>query len=210
LALALTSILCFSDFMNEYHKHVLPGVKLDFAALWKGHAAGEYDAWQSRDPRQLRLRLAAMLVADWDFPRVLDVGCGTGNSTWYLKRQNNWVVGIDIDENAIKLAKHTYKDMEFCAFQGSKRRQTPSMLKMIGSDYFDLVCFQGVLAYVPGWKAYLQAVDKSCLIAEYVPPGSKGCVPSVKELTKVFGSEFKMINHIVIDGEIVVMLGTRK
>jgi SAM-dependent methyltransferase len=210
LALALTSFLCFSYFMSEYHKHVLPGVKVDFAALWKGHAAGEYDAWKSRDPRHLRLRLAAMVVAEWNFPRVLDVGCGVGNSTWYLKRNNNHVLGLDIDKHAITLAKQTYPDISFGAFQGGKRRLTPSMLGFIGCDNFDLVCFQGVLAYVPKWWEYLRAVRYYCLVAEYVPVAAKGCVPSISALTKEFRTEFTVHHHIVLDSNVVVMLGARR
>jgi 2-polyprenyl-3-methyl-5-hydroxy-6-metoxy-1,4-benzoquinol methylase len=196
--------------MSEYHKHVLPGVRTDFAKLWKGHAKGEYDAWRSRDPRHMRLRIAAMIAAKYNFEQVLDVGCGTGTSTWYLKRANNRVVGIDLDETAIRLAQQTYSDIEFYSFQGTKKVRENYILKTICSDNHDLVCFQGVLAYVPKWSKYLAQVRNYCLVAEYVPPGSAGCVASISALVREFSRGFTVLNRVMIDNDVVVLLGTRK
>ncbi len=44
---------------------------------------------------------------------VLEVGCGTGNLTGYLRRLGYNVVGIDVSEDMIKVARRKLPDVEF-------------------------------------------------------------------------------------------------
>ncbi|HYN44748.1 MAG TPA: class I SAM-dependent methyltransferase [Candidatus Limnocylindrales bacterium] len=42
--------------------------------------------------------------------KMLDIGCGTGASTWYLSREGFSAYGIDGSETAIKIAKERFKN----------------------------------------------------------------------------------------------------
>ena len=41
---------------------------------------------------------------------VLDIACGTGYGTYELAQVATKVLGVDIDQDAVKLAKDTYKN----------------------------------------------------------------------------------------------------
>ena len=54
-------------------------------------------------------------------PRVIDLGCGDGRDTEYLRRKGADVVGIDISKEMINLARKKYSK---CAFLHSDMRDT--------------------------------------------------------------------------------------
>jgi ubiquinone/menaquinone biosynthesis C-methylase UbiE len=45
--------------------------------------------------------------------RILDVGCGVGNLTKYIKDKGFEVLGIDLSNNMLKIAKERFPDVEF-------------------------------------------------------------------------------------------------
>jgi len=54
-------------------------------------------------------------------PRIIDLGCGDGRDTEYLRRKGVDVVGIDLSKEMIKLARKKYPE---CAFLHSDMRDT--------------------------------------------------------------------------------------
>jgi ubiquinone/menaquinone biosynthesis C-methylase UbiE len=44
---------------------------------------------------------------------AVDVGCGSGQSTYPLRQHFNKVIGIDVSEKQIEHAKKKYSDVEF-------------------------------------------------------------------------------------------------
>ena len=49
---------------------------------------------------------------------AVDVGCGSGQSTYPLRQHFNKVIGIDVSEKQIEHAKKKYSDVEFRVGQG--------------------------------------------------------------------------------------------
>ncbi|MFW5945651.1 MAG: class I SAM-dependent DNA methyltransferase [Candidatus Natronoplasma sp.] len=54
-------------------------------------------------------------------PRIIDLGCGDGRDTDYLRRKGADVVGIDLSKEMIKLARKKYPE---CGFLCSDMRDT--------------------------------------------------------------------------------------
>lgn len=54
--------------------------------------------------------------------KILDIGCGPGNSTYELKKKypNAYIIGIDSSQNMIDEAKKKYPDLEFIKVDASK------------------------------------------------------------------------------------------
>ena len=76
--------------------------------------------------------------------RILDLGCGDGYYSRYLKSRGAEVVGVDLSENMIKLAKKTAKkddlDIHFYKIDGEHLD--------FSDDYFDMVLTVVVLQHV--------------------------------------------------------------
>ena len=100
--------------MNGYHKYVFEDGKqvFRFDEMYAAEDAEGFDAWRQHDLRPLRLRLVREVLSDWNFDRVLDIGCGKGMQTQFLKRQNNYVLGVDISSAAVRKAKMSFPDMK--------------------------------------------------------------------------------------------------
>lgn len=76
--------------------------------------------------------------------KVLEVGCGTGRWAFYFAKKVNKVVGIDISDKMIEIAKKKQRNLgiENIEFQCT------SILDFQACDKFDLVYFSGVLQYI--------------------------------------------------------------
>lgn len=75
--------------------------------------------------------------------RILDIGCGPGNSTNVLRERykDAYILGIDSSQEMIDKAKDTYKDIDFRLFDCS------SDLQELGT--FDIVFSNACLQWVP-------------------------------------------------------------
>jgi SAM-dependent methyltransferase len=195
--------------MAKYHKYVFDKEARrlvgDFEAMYAAEDKEGFDSWLGHDTRHLRLRVAKALLADYNFSNVLEIGCGKGTTAQFLKRRNNRVLGIDIAPTAIARAQSSFPDIEFRCMDAND----------IGSlgESFDLVSVQGTFAYVSDWREVLKTIagmTDYCLVAEYIPPNPIGMVKSPAELITAFGGHFKLEHRVVLDDEIVILLGRSK
>ncbi|MDE6862792.1 MAG: methyltransferase domain-containing protein [Eubacterium sp.] len=83
--------------------------------------------------------------------RILDIGCGPGNSTAVLKRRypDAYVLGADFSPNMIKTAKADYNNIDFMLFDATKDFE-----KLNGK--FDIVFSNACIQWVPNHKKLLK------------------------------------------------------
>jgi len=82
--------------------------------------------------------------------RIIDIGCGPGNSTAVLKKHypDTYVLGVDFSPNMIERAKLNYPDIDFMIFDASKDFE-----KLEGS--FDIVFSNACIQWVPNHRKLL-------------------------------------------------------
>lgn len=82
--------------------------------------------------------------------RIIDIGCGPGNSTEILKNKypDAYVLGADFSPNMIEKAKSRHSDIDFMIFDASKDFE-----KLDGK--FDIVFSNACIQWVPNHKKLL-------------------------------------------------------
>ena len=108
-----------------------------------------------RDPHYVRLYLGWVIDNHLAFLRkhalpqakILDVGCGTGYFSLELARNGYHVVGFDIAEKAIAVARETLASNPYAEGFGSLRYEVSSLLDAKGR--YDVVFVSGVLHHLP-------------------------------------------------------------
>ena len=79
--------------------------------------ADTYDSWYQTGLGSFVDEVETKLAFDMFTPeknmKVLDVGCGTGNFTLKLAQKQCFVVGIDISEKMLKIAREKIKDSDY-------------------------------------------------------------------------------------------------
>lgn len=87
--------------------------------------------------------------------RVLEIGCSVGNiSEAFLKFPEIVFTGIDIDQNALAVAKRRFKDVANFRFSLCSLQELSK-----AGEYFDYVLFAGILHHVDDGKAELLLRD---------------------------------------------------
>ncbi len=103
--------------MAKYHKYVfdLEKRKLvgDFESMYQNESKENFDSWHQDDSRQLQRKIDLAILEDYNFNKILDIGCGKGSLTHTLKKKNNIVVGVDISQTAVNIASERFSDIEF-------------------------------------------------------------------------------------------------
>jgi SAM-dependent methyltransferase len=84
-------------------------------------------------------------------PRVLEVGCGPGHISLELAREGFEVIGIDVSEKAINVAKKFHDDNPFDKNFGSLSYFCGDFLsdECLSENYFDAIIFVGTLCRFP-------------------------------------------------------------
>ncbi len=105
---------------------------------------------------------ALRIVSDLKVKTILDVGCGNGALCGILEKQGLQVVGLDRDAEGIRLARETYKHVEF--FQMSLDEHPGDLVKRYPNG-FDAVISTEVVAHLYS-PHELPALAKKCLKPE--------------------------------------------
>ena len=194
--------------MAKYHKYVFDEEKRklvgSFEEMYLAEETEGFDSWQSNDVRNFRLRVVMQILNEYNFQDILELGCGKGVASQFLKKKNNNVLGIDISETAIKKAKINFPDIEFRELQADCINQLEKS--------FDLVTVMTVFAYIENWRDILKQIrnmTQYCLVAEYIPDNPIGMVKSIDDLTDIFSQEFEIIRKVLIDDNSCILFGKK-
>ncbi|MCK4257159.1 class I SAM-dependent methyltransferase [candidate division WOR-3 bacterium] len=92
----------------------------------------DYDNWEFRE--------IITILSPKKGERILDVGCGTGEFCYFLKKKYEVVPeGIDVNEKALKIASSNYPDISFKNVK----------LKDMDKDIYDAVTMIEVVEHLP-------------------------------------------------------------
>ena len=194
--------------MAKYHKYVFDHDRRRligaFEEMYKAEDREGFDSWQNNDVRHLRLRLAMELLRDYNFDSVLELGCGKGTASQFLKKTNNKVLGVDISPTAIEKAKASYPDISF-------RTMDVMDVDQIGQT-FNLTTVMAVLAYIEDWRLLIEkirGVSEYLMIVEYIPKDTIGMVKSIDDLNTQFELYFETKSKLVLNDEVCILFGER-
>src|SRR5437764_8446430 len=88
-----------------------------------------FDPTDRNDSHALMLRLIGRA------PRVLDLGCATGTLGRILRERGSYVVGIDSDQDAARLASEVLDEVIVADLESG------TLPEQLGSERFDAVLF---------------------------------------------------------------------
>ncbi len=200
--------------MAKYHKFVFDEDNRKFLGkfeeMYQAETNEGFDSWHQEDLRSLSNQICLALVNRYNFNNILDIGCGKGTFAHLCKKTNNRVVGIDISETAVKIARAKFPDNEF--IQVDLAKDAFKALPFY-QDHYDLTIFMEVLSYLPDWREVLRdfaAISHHALVSLYIPKDPIGFVNSRDELLKEFQSYFRLIEDIhLITRQKTILFGKR-
>lgn len=201
--------------MNDYHAYVFDESSRRFVGrfeeMYRAEQRCGFDSWHQDDVRNLTKRICSEVTPGYNFDRILDVGCGKGAFTQLLKRHNNKVVGIDISESALAVARARCPDVEFVAVDAVG----PSFDAAALGGPFDLVVCLELLSYVESWRDLLgrfAAIGRYTLIGLYLPENPIGFVKSLADLVGACAERFDMLEDIRLQvrRQIVLFMESRR
>ena len=179
-----------------------------FEEMYQAEDSEGFDSWHQDDVRHLSKQISLAILADYNFARVLDVGCGKGAFTRWLQRANNEVVALDLSETALRVARGRYPGIDF------RQADLCDPAFDLGSlGRFDLVCCLETLSYLDEWRALLTAftgVAVHALVALYLPPDPIGTVKSFDELRAAFAASFMLLQEVHLEPQRQLILFGRR
>lgn len=178
----------------------------DFEAMYADEDAAGYDSWSQENLTTPVRRIALAMLQGYTFLRIVDLGCGKGAFTHLLKTSNNYVLGIDGAQTAVKRAREKYRHMDFqCtsvdAFLDAK--VTP----------FDLAVAFEILSYLASWKDVLRRlpqVASRLFVSLWLPEDPLGFVKSFDDLHAELCRYYTPELEVVINRRSLLWLGLRR
>lgn len=117
--------------------------------------------------------------------KILDIGCGPGNSTAVLKQrfQNSEIIGVDNSPNMLEAASKEYPDVKFQLIDASCE------LNKLGENEFDVVFSNACIQWLPNHSALLadmmKLLKKGGVMAVQIPVNFEEPVHQIiKELSE--------------------------
>ena len=120
-----------------------------------------YDNWATRydsdsnRTRDLEKMAFQSCIATMEFSRILEIGCGTGKNTEWLKERASRVVSVDFSAEMLKIAREKIRDPRV-EFHQADITEAWNFVK----EPFGLVSFSLVLEHIPELDfVFRQAAD---------------------------------------------------
>ncbi len=202
--------------MAKYHKYVfdLENRKLvgDFETMYQNESKENFDSWHQDDTRQLQRKIDMAILEDYNFEKIIDIGCGKGSLSHLLKKKNNYVLGLDISQTAVNIAQERFPDIDFLSTDVNKIENFTSLVEKMGG--VNLVFTSEVFSYIENWKELLIEISKSSeyfMISLYIPENPIGFVKSENDLVEEIEKNFEVIEHISLNTtNFVIVFAKRK
>ena len=136
------------------------------------------------------------------FSKILDLGCGKGTLTSYLKKNNNHVLGVDVTPTAVDCTIR-YPDVQFEACDINDKK----FMVFLDDEYgllsngggIDLVFASQTFSYLSNWKMLVNDLSKRTrhlLISLYLPKEPIGFVKSSDDLMIENCAHFNMLEVV--------------
>ena len=130
--------------MAKYHKYVFDKERRqfvgDFEKMYSAEKKDSFDSWHQTDSRNLTKKFCNCILNQYNFNKIIDIGCGKGAFTHMLKRNNNYVIGLDVSKTAIRTAKSHYPDIDFVQLDAASEDFESNMYNIAegggGVDFF--------------------------------------------------------------------------
>ena len=202
--------------MAKYHKYVfdLENRKLvgDFETMYQNESKENFDSWHQDDTRQLQRKIDLSILEDYNFSKIIDIGCGKGSLSHLLKKKNNYVLGLDISQTAVNIAQERFPDIDFLSTDVNQIENFSSLMNKMGG--VNLVFTSEVFSYIENWKELLVEISKSSeyfMISLYIPENPIGFVKSENDLVEEIEKNFEVIEHISLNTtNFVIVFAKRK
>jgi len=197
--------------MAEYHRYVFNNQTRKFVGqfeeMYKSEQIKGFDSWQQDDLRHLDRKICLSILDQFTYSKILDVGCGKGSFTQFLKKCNNNVTGIDISATAIERAKARYSDIDFKKVDIS----VADWDQLIGGGGYDLIICLELLSYIENWRMLLGKFSEMAsyiLIKLFIPENPIGYVKDVDSLFKEFSICYEVLEDVrLINRKMYILFG---
>lgn len=195
--------------MATYHKYIFDTEKRAFLGKFEEMYQNEdkegYDSWHQSDANILKNKISETILGQYQFKTIADIGCGKGSFTSRLKQVNNYVLGVDLSETAIKKAKQNYSEIDF------QTQTTDEFLER--QPDFDLVVCMETLSYLENWKTFLKEVSGKCqylYLTLYLPENPIGYVKSFTDLEQELEMHYSECHRVLTGRDTLLYLGKSK
>ena len=193
--------------MAGYHKFVFDPVKREFVGeferMYELDKLGEFDSWGQDDVSRMDLTICLQMIRHYEFSKILDLGCGEGTLTSYLKKNNNHVLGVDVAPTAVEIARSRYPDVQFEACDINDK----NFMVFLDDEYgllsngggIDLVFASQTFSYLSNWKMLVNDLSKRArhlLISLYLPEEPMGFVKSSDDLMSEICAHFNLLEVV--------------
>ena len=190
--------------MAKYHKYVfdLENRKLvgDFETMYQNESKENFDSWHQDDTRQLQRKIDLAILEEYNFNKILDIGCGKGSLTHILKKKNNTVIGVDISQTAINIVSERFPDIKFIC---SNVNNVENYIKIVGDMRgVNLVFTSEVFSYIENWRELLYEISRTTeyfMISLYIPENPIGFIKNENDLVNEINKSFQIIEHISLN-----------
>lgn len=194
---------------EPYHKYVwdFANRKLigAFEEMYQNEEKEGFDSWHQNDMSTPYKQRSLEILSERAFPRVLDIGCGSGIFTACLRTSGNEVIGTDIAPTVIKKAREKYPEIDFRALTADEALALPGT--------FDLVVMMEILSLCENWRELIEKASAKTVyvyISLYMPRDPIGYVKSFAELKQTLYTYFTPITEEMIGADELLVLAKRK